>query len=288
MAGFRKSYRKYAPKYKKSSRYGKKYGGMSAKGSYKRYGTRYSFKDRFATLSNSVSPSPASLRPGQGSYSRAAFARAAVRTDLEIKNIDVVSATQPWSALGALNGLPAAAADLVAGAYGSIGGTINGIGAGSSSNQREGRKVVVKGIESRFTFQLKTTAVSTATSAVCRLVTVLDRQCNAATFGMTDLFETAAAGQETTAVYNLANAQRFKVLSDETFELNAQAAVGANSVAPTKSKVVKMVLNVPIEFGADSAVINSNIRSNNLIHVLLVQGLGTVNTTAVTRCYYVG
>lgn len=288
MAGYRYAkIKKIAPRFRRGG-YRKKFGGY-AKSAYKRYGTRWSKMDRFATLSNSPSPSPASLRPGQGSYSRAAFARAAVTTDLEIKNVDCDNGAAAWSTMAPTP--VASASPLSAGAYVSPAGSINLISAGSSANQREGRKVVAKGIESRFTFQLSSTTTAANTTAVVRLITVLDRQANGASFATTDLFEVVTPLSETNAVYNIANSQRFKILGDETFDLNAQSNVGAGgaSVAPTKSKVVKMVINVPIEYGADaSPAVLSQVRSNNILHALLIQGAGTVAVTSTTRLYFVG
>jgi len=272
-----------------------------AKGSKSRYGKSFTKRDKFATLSNSPSPFPASLRPGQGSYSRSAFARAAVRSDLEIKNYDHVAQVQPGGPLTAAtmwadltlaahavvpNPLPAANA-----AYLTNLGTLHQIAQGSNSFQREGRKIVIKGLELRHLFTLTSTNVPGDTSVSARLITVLDKQANGAAPIESDIF--TLGPNKVSNLYNLDNAQRFSILSDETFELNAQAGIGAVppivSVAPTKSKIVKLVTNIPIEYSTIVGDI-TGIRSNNVFNVLLVSGGAgaTLASTYAVRCLFVG
>jgi len=265
-------------KYPKRAYSKKKYAGRSGS----RYATKFTRLDKFSTLSNSPSPSPVQLRAGQGSYSRGAYARAAVLSDLEIKNVD--NNTLLWVTMAAG---PGAGSATVTGtnAYINASGSLNIIAQGSTANQREGRKVIVKGIESRFIFTLASTATAANTTNDCRLITVLDKQANGAAFLEAILFETAGLG--TNNLYSMANAQRFQILSDETFTLNAQASVGGNSVAPSTTKVVKLTTNIPLEFGSNAGTI-SDLRSNNLVHVLLVSGTGSVTANGTSRVYFVG
>jgi len=117
------------------------------------------------------------------------------------------------------NPLPGAAA------YITYLGTLNTVAQGAASSEREGRKVVIKGLELRHLFTLSSSAVAANTSTSVRLITVLDKQCNGATPSETDLFNVAT--NKTNNMYNLDNAQRFSILSYETMDNNAQASVGA-------------------------------------------------------------
>lgn len=266
--GYKKSYRK-KPSY-------------SAKGSVRAYATRFTKRDKFSTLSNSPSALPAPLRAGQGPYSRGVFARAAVRSDLEIKNNDNASA---WSTMTVSTPPPATANPLTAAAYITTAGTLAPIAQNSTSSGREGRKVVVKGIESRFVFTLTSTATPDNTTMKARLLTVLDRQANGLTPLEADLFVVAA--EKVNNMINMDNAQRFVILQDESFELNANSAIGAGCVTPSKSKIIKKVCNIPMEFANTTGTL-ADIRSNNIYHVLLITGAGSLSSWGRTRVYYVG
>lgn len=273
------------PKNYKRVKFAVKRKSRKPKGSSSRYGKSFAKRDKYATLSNSPSPFPASLRPGQGSYSRSAFARASVRSDLEVKNIDFTNTNYTTMAgVATANPLP------VADSYITTGGSLVVIPQGSLATNREGRKVVIKGIEQRHLFTLSAAAAATGSTATVRLITVLDRQCNGATpteGGATGLF--VSTTPQPNMQYNLDNAQRFSILSDETFEVNAQASIGANGVSPTKAKVIKMVCNIPIEYSGTTGVL-AEIRSNNIFNVILLSGgaTATVTCSTTTRCMFVG
>jgi len=275
---YSRSYKKYTPKRKG---YKKAYAP--------RYAKSFRARDRFSTLSNSPSPYPAPLRAVQGGYSRAAFARAAVRADLEVKNLDTTPTTQNlmWGTLA--NPLPAVAPNPLAPDYYITQlGTIAGIAQGSASFNREGRKVVIKGVEQRHTFTLQPAAAAANSTATVRLLTVLDNQAN----GLSPLTESVLfqlANYPTNSLYNLDNAARFKIITDDTFELNSNAVVGANTVSTTKSKVIKAVLNVPMEFSSTEGTLD-NIRSANLFNILIIGGSTDVRVQAVysTRVLFVG
>jgi len=247
-----------------------------------RYATRWQKADKFSTLSNTPSALPAQLRPGQGGYSRAAFARAAVRSDLEVKNFDTINAT--WNPIGTTTatGVSALAAGTI---YATELGSVCLIPQNSTANGRVGRKVVIKGIESRFTFTLASGATTAASNATVRLITVLDRQANGA--GFSDLALFTVGTSKVTSLYNLDNAQRFTILSDEEFDLNSQAVITANSIETVKARTVKMAVNIPIEFGGTTGALGE-VKSNNILHVCIVSGGGSVTARTMNRVYFVG
>lgn len=272
-----------------------KAGMKSRKGS--RSGSRGSrkssrFRDRYSTLRNGPSPFPASLRPGQGSYSRTAFARAAVRADLEVKNLDTElkfsNATTPGTGTATLTFTTAAAATnmyqnstLVTDKPGSL---VN-IPQNSTANGREGRKVVVKGIQYCLNLRQTGAAAAADTSQTMRLILVLDKQCNGSPIATADLFQDNTANVN--ALYNLNNAARFTVLADEPIALNSTAVLGGAGVAVQKMHTTKLVCNIPLEFsGIDGKT--SEIRSNNVNLFIIGSGAGTVTATGFARVLYVG
>jgi len=247
-----------------------------------RYATRWQKADKFSTLSNTPSALPAQLRPGQGGYSRAAFARAAVRSDLEVKNIDTVNAK--WNVIGTTTatGVTTLASGTI---YATELGSICRIPQNSTANGRVGRKAVLKGIESRFTFTLATGATAAATNATVRLITVLDRQANGLPFADIALFTLGTS--KVTSLYNLDNAQRFTILSDEEFDLNSQAVITSNSIETVKARTIKMAVNIPVEFGGTDGTL-AEIKSNNVLHICVVSGGGSVEARTMNRVYFVG
>jgi len=255
----------------------KAYKKSSAKGA-----KSFAKRDRFATLANGPSPYPVSLRAGQGSYSRSAFARSAVKADLEVKNFDqllaftpVVTTAPPTTVgvnllrlqglnnnyfrvnIGPLVGPNVPTAD-----------TLCSIAQGNGSNNREGRKIVVKGIETRLTFTQVTGSTAALAASTWRVITYLDKQCNGSGINDTDLLNPK---DEVRSLYNLENAQRFTILDDYTMEFNAQAVAVANNVAVTKNKVSKIVTNIPMEFSLTTGD-TLGIRSNNIS--MLITGTG--------------
>jgi len=254
-------------------------------------GYKKSFKsrDKFSTLTNGPSSRPVSFRRGQGSYSRGVYARAAVKADLEVKNLDttllwkstktgVGSETVTFTATADNNRYLTSTTDVF--------GSLNNIAQGSNANSREGRKVVVKGIETHLNFLQTPTDTAAHTAQTIRVVTYLDKQCNGDSPLFSDLFAGGGTyGQNN--LYNLDNAQRFVILDDYVIELNSTATVGTNSVAVTKNKTSKIVTNIPIEFSTTDGN-TAGIRSNNIGMVLMGGNAGTFTVTGTARCLFVG
>jgi len=262
--------------------------------SYKSKKSRKSgrFSDKFSTLRNGPSPYPVSLRPGQGPYSRGVYNRAAVKSDLEVKNLDTVCLWHPTTSTTQTGELVFGAGEcyfLTAGA--AMDGSINLIAQGSGSNNREGRKVVVKGVQTNLTFLQRPSISQAETAQSLRVIHYLDKQCNGAVPLVTDLFATLTSLTPpeggVNMLYSLDNSQRFVILDDYSLDLNSSATLQVNSVAVQKAKTTKITCNIPLEFSGTENKI-SNIRSNNIGIIVIGSGNGTVNVTGTTRCLFVG
>lgn len=290
MAFGRRSYQKTGYK-RKAIPYKPKY--KSSTSTYK--SRSFGKLDRFATTRSGVSGLPAPLRRAQGAYSRSAFARVAAPPPLEVKNYDMTNTTN-WSLLAAT---PATApGDIIAGLapnaiYCCKGGSLNLVPTGTSANTRDGRKIVVEGIEQHYNFTLASSTDSTRTSMTVRVITLVDTQANGASFDPATLFVSSSYGAYTTAaLYNLDNMKRFRILEDKTFELVAQAGIGgtAASVAVQKNFSSKMAVKVPIEFSGTGTPDITNVRANNLVTVILTAGAASTVVTCqgTSRIRYVG
>ncbi|AUM61657.1 capsid [uncultured virus] len=148
---------------------------------------------------------------------------------------------------------------------------INGIGRGDDINQRNGREIVMKSIEVKFTLQV---TPGTGTAQVHRVVLVYDRQTNGTALTWADVY---GAGPTILSVRNLENRKRFKVLMDRTFNMGAavvQTVGGHNFI--TDSFYRKM--NHPVTFNAGNAGTVADITTGSLY--LMFIGSNAAGATA--------
>ncbi len=94
------------------------------------------------------------------------------------------------------------------------------IAQGDTSSSREGAKVVYTSIQMKYTFKQNTSATFTR----CRIMLVLDKQCNGALFTAGDLLQTTAVGQAIISPLNLDGAFRFKVLYNKVHTLSVDGS----------------------------------------------------------------
>ncbi len=167
------------------------------------------------------------------------------------------------------------------------GGTIsedscNAIAQGTTESERIGRKCVIRSINWRFDIVGGTRANTAAPSGdIVRVILYLDKQCNGATAGVTDILESA----DYQSFNNLANKSRFRTLMDRTYQIEVVAGSGADAtaewkLADTHDDFYKNV-NIGVEFDATTGAI-TEVRSNN-IGVLLLSKNGVTTFTSKMR-----
>jgi len=145
---------------------------------------------------------------------------------------------------------------------------------------------VIKNVMLRGQMKLGLADQVAETSDRCRVVVYLDKQCNGATAGVTDILESG----DVDSFNNLANRSRFTILMDKVmgFDLQGGVATGAAYSFGQRVKPFQWfkTCNIPIEFdnSATTGAITT-IRSNN-IGVLAVTDAGLAETGYVCRIRY--
>lgn len=146
---------------------------------------------------------------------------------------------------------------------------------GTGPSERIGRQINVKSLNAYITIEK---AVSNEEGATCRLLWLLDTQCNGQAPAITDVLETANVN----SFRNMANTKRFKVLKDQEYTLTSQNFDGTQFAAVKKQVNTFIKLNAPIEYDASLTTgAITTIRSNNLLLLAItdsnsVQVFGTV------------
>lgn len=167
--------------------------------------------------------------------------------------------------------------DAVITAGGTIVPTINIIAQGVTESTRVGRKCTIKSIHWRYRINLiEQDAVATPPAGdTVRVMVYLDRQCNDAAAGVTDILET----NSWQSFRNLANTSRFQILLDKLVNINynnlaSDNAAVVSSTVHDQDYIFNKKCNIPIEFNnvANDGSL-ATIRSNN-IGTLLVAARG--------------
>lgn len=153
-------------------------------------------------------------------------------------------------------------------------GSINLIAQGVTESQRIGRKCTIKNINWRGQLQLVASA-TIGTPQTCRLMLILDKQCNGAAATVGGVLEST----NYQSFNNLANKGRFQTLSDQAYTLNPKAAGGngtANDVAAVLMDfAIYKKCDLSIEFDSTAGAI-TEIRSNNLFILLITSDTGSL------------
>ena len=113
--------------------------------------------------------------------------------------------------------------DAVVAAGGTIQAALLTIPEGNGEEQRIGRKLNIKRIGWRYSYELPDTATAASSSDVIRIMLILDKQANGALPVVTDILETA----DFQSFNSLSNSQRFRVIMDKTHQVTATAAISA-------------------------------------------------------------
>lgn len=158
-------------------------------------------------------------------------------------------------------------------------GQLNLIPQGVTESTRVGRKCTVNSIQCRLNC-IFTPGANTTGCTTQYLILVLDTQCNGAAAAVTDVFTSTTLS---TAMINLANSERFKILKRWTFKLQAGAGVQTAFGQDQFQLEYYKKCRVPLEFSSTTGAI-TELKSNNLFFIAgtdtetddLVQCAGTV------------
>lgn len=155
---------------------------------------------------------------------------------------------------------------------------------GAGESQRVGRKCTITAISLRYVVSLNNTSTPSSTEDGCRVIIFHDKQCNGAIAPITQVL----ASDTYLSYNNLANKERFRILSDKFHDLSSTAGSydGTNDQFGAKgvTKSVYLRCDIPIEFsGATGAI--AEIRSNN-IGVLIISDKAKCNFSGLARVRY--
>lgn len=130
---------------------------------------------------------------------------------------------------------------------------------GVTEATRVGRACIVKSIQLRGNIVFApSTAASAATSVI--LLLVQDTQCNGAAAAVTDVLTST---NMSTAMINLDNSQRFRILKRMTFTLNSPAGVSTAFNNVVRHFDVYKKCHIPMDYSSTTGAI-TEIRSNNI------------------------
>jgi len=131
---------------------------------------------------------------------------------------------------------------------------------GDTEATRDGRQCTITSIQMKGILYFVPGATAATATEITYLYLVQDTQCNGAAAVVTDLF---TGNNLNTAMINLANSRRFKILKKWKYTWNAFA--GAVGTLPYQSKPLEFftTCSIPMEFSGTTGAI-TEIRSNNL------------------------
>ncbi len=148
-----------------------------------------------------------------------------------------------------------------------VGNVVSTIGRGTGPNQRIGRNFTIRSIQMRYQL-IKPAGLDQATF---RILVILDRQTNGATFNGNAIIVDGDAFDDTTwrGYRNLENISRFEILWDKTIDLNAESHDNAlTTIAPTTiSGTYYKKVNIKVEMSGTAEVATLSDIKDNSIHV---------------------
>jgi len=144
-------------------------------------------------------------------------------------------------------------------------GQLNLIPQGVTESTRVGRKCIIKSLRTVLRFLLTPGAGAAPQTDVIALYHVLDTQANGAAAAYGDVFTTPAATSDApTAIRNLNNVDRFRILKKTILEFQPGAGVTTAFNGVIHRKEINLRgLSIPLEFSSTTGAI-TEIRSNNL------------------------
>jgi len=158
---------------------------------------------------------------------------------------------------------------------------------GVGSSFRIGRLVNAVSLEIIGNASIPVTTDTAQTWDAIRIMVVLDKQCNGALFGVTDLL---VAGDEKSHT-NPVNEHRFEILKEQIFSINGPVALNDGGGAGNALKLgesgqwfrYKIPLDCVLEYGANAGAV-SDLRSNNIAVLAITRnGRGVIEYIARLR-----
>ncbi len=140
--------------------------------------------------------------------------------------------------------------------------TLNAIPQGDTERQRDGRMVHITSIHCRVEVRLPANVVVGDSSDICRLMLVMDKQCNGAIAPYLAVIDTT----DYDGFRALENSHRFHVIWDKWFPMSAQGGNGTSTSEVVRFwRFNKSGLNIPIHWDPIVTTgVLASIRSNNL------------------------
>lgn len=133
------------------------------------------------------------------------------------------------------------------------------IAQGTDETERIGRRAMITKVLWRYSVKLLTTATIADSSDIVRVILYLDKQCNGAAAGVTDILDAA----QFDSFLKLENSGRFKILMDKFHTLTAQAGIAGNIGEVIVFRQKFCDLSIPIEYSSTTGAIGE-IKSNNI------------------------
>ncbi len=166
---------------------------------------------------------------------------------------------------------------------------LNACAQGDSEQERDGRKCIMKSLHIRGRLALDAAAGATVASGrIVRILVVHDKQTNGAQFNSEDVL--TGTGDPVTSHRNLRFTNRFRVLKDQIFHLNTQAAAG-NGTANDSAAFLQYFkwnfkLNIPTIYSNTTAVVASI--TDHSLHVIALADAAGVTMLYESRVRFVG
>jgi len=163
---------------------------------------------------------------------------------------------------------------------------LNGLTQGTTASTRIGRKINMVSLQLKMRFQQESLALVPGTHVFWAIV--YDSQTNAATPAYTDIFDAVLP----TALRNISNAQRFRVIREGTFILTPMNNAGQNLPAQGQAVCVNefMRLNLGTSYNAGSAGTVGDIQTGGLFFIScsnIAAGTADVDVVGSIRLRYV-
>lgn len=164
---------------------------------------------------------------------------------------------------------------------------------GATASQRVGQEAIIKQVQICIEFCLLgiTNAAITVGSNKCRVMVIVDHQCNGADLLAADVLEDST---DINSFRNLKQTARFTVLHDGTYTFNPQISGDYDDQAThQQAKVCKTVkifktMNMKVSYEGTTAVV-ANITDNNImVFAMMAQASPVIDFDASYRTRYFG